>query len=146
MERFKVGVAWIGGEGPALARCRPMTMADMEPLGQIAGVTLIALQQTEAGQAPAHGIAMPGLLPDFAEAAGLIANLDLVIAVDAAIAHLAAAMGKPVWLLLPTVADWRWGTAGDKTPWYPGMRIMRQRGKTSWDEVIRRAGKLLAAR
>jgi tetratricopeptide (TPR) repeat protein len=145
-EGYKVGVAWIGGEGPALTRTKALDIAQLKPLADVPGVRLIALQQTETDQKPSHGIEMPGLLPDFAEAAGLIANLDLVVSVDAAVAHLAAAMGKPVWLLLPPVADWRWGIAGDRTPWYPSMRILRQRGKNSWDSLIKRVTHMLAVR
>ena len=85
----------------------------------------------------------PGLMSDFATAAGLIATLDLVIAVDAAVAHLAAAMGKPVWLLLPTLPAAPWSVSGEAHPWYPTMRVFRQRRKGNWDEVMKRVAKEL---
>ena len=142
---LRIGVAWIAGQNPPFVRGTPLTPEIMSFLASYRpGATLVALQQTTAQQAPEHGVIMPGLLPDFAQAAGLIACLDLVVTVDAPIAHLAAAMGKPVWLLLPTVAEWQWGVSGDSTPWYPTMRIFRQTRKNNWGEVMKRAGKALA--
>jgi tetratricopeptide (TPR) repeat protein len=75
-------------------------------------------------------------LTDFADTAALIANLDLIISVDTAVAHLAGAMGKPVWLLLPFAPDWRWMLYRDDTPWYPTMRIFRQSRPGDWDGVL----------
>jgi len=82
---------------------------------------------------------------DFAETAALVAQLDLVICVDTAIAHLAGAMGKPVWLLLPYAPDWRWMLDGETSPWYPNMRLFRQRREGDWDEVLARVAQALAA-
>jgi ADP-heptose:LPS heptosyltransferase len=75
---------------------------------------------------------------DFADTAALIANLDLVIAVDTSTAHLAGAMGKPVWLLNRFDTCWRWMLGRDDTPWYPTMRIYRQKRPGDWEEVIAR--------
>lgn len=77
-------------------------------------------------------------LVDFAETAGVIANLDLVIAVDTAVAHLAGAMGKKTWLLLPHRGEWRWGLTEDSNPWYPATRIFRQHTPGDWQEVLTR--------
>ena len=77
-------------------------------------------------------------LKDFADTAALIANLDLVIAVDTAVVHLAGAMGKPVWTLLPFASDWRWLLDRADSPWYPTMRLFRQATPGDWDGVIRR--------
>jgi tetratricopeptide (TPR) repeat protein len=86
------------------------------------------------------------LLQDFADTAALIACLDLVISVDTSVAHLAGAMGKPVWLLLPYVPDWRWMLARDDSPWYPAMRLYRQPGLGQWAPVLARLRQdLLAA-
>lgn len=84
-------------------------------------------------------------LTDFAETAGLIASLDLVIAVDTAVAHLAGAMGKKTWILLPFRPDWRWGLTGDTSLWYPTARLFRQRALGGWPEVLGRVGAALAA-
>jgi tetratricopeptide (TPR) repeat protein len=77
-------------------------------------------------------------LTDFADAAALIENLDLVVTVDTAMAHLAGALGKPVWILLPYVADWRWLQNRDDSPWYPSARLFRQSARVDWAQVIER--------
>ena len=75
---------------------------------------------------------------DLAETAALTATLDLVITTDTCIAHLAGAMGKPVWILLPHLSDWRWMEATERTPWYPTARLFRQRVAGDWAEVVQR--------
>jgi tetratricopeptide (TPR) repeat protein len=75
-------------------------------------------------------------LASFADTASLIRQLDLVISVDTSVAHLAGALGKPVWVLLPHVADWRWLTGRDDSPWYPAARLFRQSGAQQWDVVV----------
>ena len=82
-------------------------------------------------------------LDSFADTAALIEQLDLVIAVDTSVAHLAAALGKPVWLLLPFSPDWRWLVARDDTPWYPTMRLFRQSGSGDWQGVLQRVATAL---
>jgi hypothetical protein len=77
-----------------------------------------------------------GFLKDFAETAALVANLDLVITVDTAAAHVAGALGKPVWIMLPFVPDWRWMVERDDTPWYPTAKLFRQPRTGDWDSVI----------
>jgi Tfp pilus assembly protein PilF len=137
----KIGVAWIGGQESGILQGRPLTPETLAAL-RLPGVTLISLQQRTIDE-KLPGLVSPGLMTDFAMAAGLIANLDLVISVDAAVAHLAAAMGKPVWLLLPIIPDAPWSVTGDTHPWYPTMRVFRQRRKGNWDEVIKRVGREL---
>ena len=92
--------------------------------------------QEEAGKAVTHLGAESWA--DFAETAAVVVNLDLVIAVDTAVAHLAGALGVPVWLALPEAADWRWLVEREDTPWYPSMRLFRQRRRGDWDEVFQR--------
>ncbi len=73
---------------------------------------------------------------NFLDSAALVAALDLVIAVDSAVAHLAGALGVPVWLLLPYNTDWRWMRNRDDSPWYPGMRLFRQKSPGTWSEIV----------
>ncbi len=75
-------------------------------------------------------------LPTWADTAALVEQLDVVISVDTAIAHLAGSLGKPVWILLARVADWRWGLSGDQTPWYPTARLYRQKAEGDWGQVL----------
>jgi ADP-heptose:LPS heptosyltransferase len=99
------------------------------------------------GQAP-EGAALVDLAPeliDLAETAAAIAQLDLVVAVDTAVAHLAGALGRPVWVLLPAVPDWRWLLGREDSPWYPTMRLFRQRRAGDWDDVVARVAAALAA-
>jgi ADP-heptose:LPS heptosyltransferase len=77
-------------------------------------------------------------LKDFSDTAALIENLDLVVAVDTSVAHLAGALGKPVWVLLPFMPDWRWLLDRDDSPWYPTARLFRQDEGRAWDTVIAR--------
>ncbi len=85
---------------------------------------------------PAPFLDCASQLGDFVDTAAIVENLDLVISVDTATAHLAAAMGKPAWLLLPYAADWRWLRGRDDTPWYPTMRLFRQSQPGGWSRVI----------
>ena len=86
-----------------------------------------------------------GSLTDFAETAGLMVQLDLVITVDTATAHLAGAMGKAVWVLLPFLPDWRWMLDRDDSPWYPTMRLFRQEEFGKWEGTIERVADALCA-
>lgn len=83
-------------------------------------------------------------LRDFSDTAALISKMDLVITVDTAVAHLAGAMGKPVWVLLAAHADWRWMENREDSPWYPSVRLFRQRKPGDWDGVIHRVRQALA--
>jgi ADP-heptose:LPS heptosyltransferase len=82
-------------------------------------------------------------LSDFDHTAALLANLDLVITIDTAVAHLAGAMGRGTWTLLPHVADWRWLRAGADSPWYPTMRLFRQATRGDWASVIEHVAGLI---
>ena len=77
-------------------------------------------------------------LTDFSETAAAIANLDLVVCVDTAVAHLAGALGKPVWVMLPYSPDWRWLLERDDSPWYPSMKLYRQGSPAAWQPVLDR--------
>jgi tetratricopeptide (TPR) repeat protein len=140
----KVGLVWAGRPAHTNDRNRSMKLARLAPLGQAPGVRFFSLQKGEAAaeaKTPPLGMELVDWtqeLKDFADTAALIANLDLVIAVDTAVAHLAGAMGKPVWTLLPFVPDWRWMLQRQDSPWYPTMRLFRQPCRGDWDSVIAR--------
>ena len=76
-------------------------------------------------------------ISDFADTAAIISNLDLIISVDTSVAHLAGALGKETWILLPFSPDWRWLTKRDDSPWYPVMRLFRQASSGDWDDVFK---------
>jgi ADP-heptose:LPS heptosyltransferase len=86
------------------------------------------------------------LQKDFADTAAAISRLDLVISVDTSVAHVAGAMGKPVWTLLPYLSDWRWMVDREDTPWYPTMRLFRQTRQGEWGAVFERVARELGAR
>ena len=91
----------------------------------------ILLERSEIIDLTAH-------LTDFAETAALVSCLDLVITVDTSVAHLAGALGRPTWVLLPYLPDWRWLLDRDDSPWYPTMRLFRQTKHKQWPEVFER--------
>jgi Glycosyltransferase family 9 (heptosyltransferase) len=121
-------------------------------LGSIPSIRLYSLQKGEAGQQarqpPAEMtiVDWTDLLHDFADTAALIANLDLVISVDTSVAHLAGAMGKPVWTMLCFAPDWRYHLDRDHCPWYPTMRLFRQRATAAWRSVAETVAECLLAR
>ena len=136
---FKVGLVWAGSPIP---RNRSMDLATLAPLAQVQGVSFYSLQKGAAAEqtkAAPHGLNLIDRteeLSDFVDTAALISNLDLVISVDTAVAHLAGAMGKPVWTLLSFVSDWAWLLHRQDTPWYPTMRLFRQPAFRDWKSVI----------
>jgi ADP-heptose:LPS heptosyltransferase len=82
--------------------------------------------------------ACDGRVADFKDTAAVVGQLDLVIGVDTAVMHLAGALGKPVWMLVPFMPDYRWLLGRDDTPWYPSMRLFRQKKSEAWNDVIAR--------
>ena len=106
------------------------------------GIAFYSLQKGEPAKQSKNApedmklIDYPDELHDFSDTAAFIKNLDLVIAVDTAVAHLAGALGKPVWTLLPFVPDWRWMLNRDDSPWYPTMKLFRQPALGDWKSVI----------
>lgn len=152
---LRVGLAWKGNprfENDA-ERSLP-GLATLAALGAIQGMRFFSLQkgdgENEAASPPA-GLALTHLGPqiaDFADTAAIIANLDLVICVDTAVAHLAGAMGKACWVLLPDYnTDWRWLAGRGDSPWYPGvMRLFRQTAMGDWTTVVAEVHAALHAR
>ena len=141
---LRVGLAWAGSPQHMNDRNRSLALSTLAPLAAVSGATYMALQKgPSAAQAatPPAGMRLVELgteLGDFADTAAVIANVDLVIAVDTAVAHLAGALGKPVWLLLPFAGEWRWLLDRSDSPWYPSMRLFRQPRPGAWGEVLER--------
>ena len=142
-QRLSVGLVWRGNPDHKQDRQRSISAEAIAPLASAEGVRFVSLQRFAA---PMQKALPPGMklldptddLRDFADTAALIANLDLVITVDTAVAHLAGAMGKPVWTLLAFAPDWRWMLDREDSPWYPTMRLFRQTKPGDWAEVIER--------
>jgi tetratricopeptide (TPR) repeat protein len=147
---FRIGVFWAGNPRYKKDADRSFSLSEFAPLASIDGVTLFSLQfgpavaQIEKYQDVIHVIDASSKARDFAETAALIETLDLVICSDSSPAHLAAAMGKPVWLLLSYLPDWRWMDVGTTTPWYPKMRLFRQTSRGDWAGVFVRVRAALA--
>lgn len=141
---FKVGVAWSGNPTQGNNRNRSASLDLFAPLGQVGGVTFYSLQKGGAAQeaaSPPKGMTLIDLtaeLKDFADTAALLNNLDLVVTVDTAVAHLAGAMGKPVWTLLTFAPDWRWLLKRRDCPWYPTMQLFRQERPGDWAGTVAR--------
>jgi tetratricopeptide (TPR) repeat protein len=141
---LRVGLAWAGNPRYRADRQRSTELGTLLPLLHVAGITWIALQKGPAAEQLAE---LPGNVfvwdgssqdRDLAETAALVATLDLVVTTDTSIAHLAGAMGKPVWILLPHLGDWRWMQKIETTPWYPTARLFRQREPGDWAGVVER--------
>ncbi|MGA3135835.1 MAG: tetratricopeptide repeat protein [Terracidiphilus sp.] len=147
--QYRVGLAWAGNPRYKADRQRSTEFETLLPLLRTPDMTWISLQKGEAAEQLA---ALPGDLfvwdgsshdRDLAETAALLATLDLVVTTDTCIAHLAGAMAKPVWILLPHLGDWRWMQQIETTPWYPTARLLRQRSPGDWPGVLERvAGEL----
>ncbi|MBW4694264.1 MAG: FkbM family methyltransferase [Lyngbya sp. HA4199-MV5] len=146
---FKIGIIWAANPDSSTSRKRSCGLDRFLSLLQIPGVALYSLQKhpAEADRTLLEGhptvLDLHEQLDDFADTAVAIAQLDLVISVDTAVAHLAGALGKPVWTLLANVADWRWLRDRDDTPWYPTMRLFRQEREGDWDGVFEQVRKAL---
>lgn len=153
-DALKVGLVWRGNPRFENDGARSLPgLRTLVPLGRVPGVRWFSLQKGPGEDEAAAGV--PGLsvtdlapaIGDFADTAALLAGLDLVITVDTACAHLAGALGKPCWVLLPAwMPDWRWLEGRDDTPWYPGtMRLFRQGRDGEWGDVVERVAEALAA-
>jgi tetratricopeptide (TPR) repeat protein len=147
---LKVGLVWAGRPENRNDRWRSVSLGALAPLAAVPGVSFYSLQGGEAAR-QADGALFPLVdhnaeLRDFADIAALVVNLDLVISVDTAAAHLAGALGRPVWTLLPWAPDWRWLLEREDSPWYPTMRLFRQPCAGDWASVVTRVADALAAR
>lgn len=150
LPRPRVGLVWAGNPGYSHDRRRSLPVSRLEPL-LAADACFVSLQKGAAvDELAARSWPIESTiaqdLEDFADTAAVVADLDLVITVDTAVAHLAGALGRPVWIMLPFEADWRWLSGGESSPqgspqgspWYPSARLFRQRRAGDWDEVVAR--------
>lgn len=146
---LRVGLVWKGSRNFENDADRSLPgLETLEPLGTITGVRFFGLQKGAGEDQAAHpppGLPLIDLAPqivDFADTAAIVANLDLVVSVDTAVAHLAGALGKACWVLLPDYkTDWRWLTGRSDSPWYPGvMRLFRQQWMGDWEGVVGEVG------
>jgi ADP-heptose:LPS heptosyltransferase len=153
---LRIGLAWAGNPRYKADRARSMRLATLLPLVRAVNATMnarwISLQK---GDAAGQLAALPGDVcvcdgssrdEDLADTAALVAGLDLVITTDTCVAHLAGAVNKPVWILLPHLADWRWMQETEASPWYPSARLFRQSRPGDWCEVLDRVIAALESR
>src|SRR5262249_32030718 len=148
---LKVGLAWSGSPKHKNDHNRSLTLGALAPLLAGEGVTFFSLQKGERAGEIADGYAQRLIdlgpdLTDFADTAAAVSCLDLMISVDTAVVHLAGALGKPVWVLLPFAPDWRWLLEREDSPWYPTLRLYRQPAIGDWDAVLQRVAGDLQAR
>ncbi|MEG5043757.1 tetratricopeptide repeat protein [Microcoleus sp. B4-C1] len=147
---LKVGIVWAGNPKHRKNKQRSCSLSQFLPLLDVSGVSFYSLQKevSEADRALLNQTSIVDLSPhfgDLADTAAAIAKLDLVISVDTAVAHLAGALGKPVWILLAFSPDWRWLLQREDSPWYPTARLFRQHQRGDWEDVFDRVAEALGA-
>ena len=146
--RFQVGLVWSGDRQHLRDHLRSIPASRFLQLAELDGIGFHSLQREVRSEDIAALEAHPNVsrigerLYDWGETAAIIMQLDLVIAVDTAVVHLAGALGKPIWVLLPLAPDWRWMTKRDDSPWYPSVRLFRA-GRGGWDPLLRRVRQAL---
>jgi hypothetical protein len=146
--RKRVGLCWAGSPDHADDSERSLALSQLAPLASNNLVYYSLQKGSAAAQTPD---APPGMqlidhtsqLIDFADTAALMANLDLVITADTAVAHVAGAIGKPAWVFLRYLSDWRWLLDRSDSPWYPTMRLFRQETRGDWKKPIERVARAL---
>ena len=146
---LRVGLVWSGNATHKDDHNRSIALARLAPLFDVAGVQFVSLQK-DVREADAQTIAAEPRLADigrqfgdFGDTAAAVTLMDLVISVDTSVAHLAGALGKPVWVLLPLCPDWRWLIDRDDNPWYPTARLFRQPQIEDWDSVVAQVARAL---
>ena len=149
---FKVGIVWAASDEFKANRLRSIPLSNFKVLNDIKGVKLFSLQKdkpakwTDIDPGEVVDIDLGVEILDFADTAAIIENLDLVVSVDTSVAHLAGALGKEVWTLLPFSPDWRWMLNRSDSPWYPSMRLFRPPSVYDWKSVLQEVRKALVQR
>jgi hypothetical protein len=147
----RVGIVWAGRPTHNNDRRRSAKLSDFAPLAALPGIALVSLQKGPSadqagryfGRAPLVNIGAE--VRDYDDTMALLESLDLVVTVDTSVGHLAAAMGKPVWILLATSPDWRWLLEREDSVWYPSVRLFRQTVPRQWSDVMERVAAALRA-
>jgi tetratricopeptide (TPR) repeat protein len=145
-----VGLVWAAGPALRNAGERSPGLAALRDLFEVPAVRWFSLQKGAGRDELARGapassfVDLDDAIADFDDTAAIVENLDLVVTCDTSVAHLAGALGKPTWVLLPSTPDWRYGLGDDSTPWYPGMRLFRQTARGDWRGVCARVRNALA--
>lgn len=140
--RFRIGLVWSGNSKNRMLRYKSCHLSDFTAFAISDSITFYSLQKGEASsETRTCSVGMTLIdytneFMDFSDTAAVIKQLDLIISVDTAVAHLAGALGKPVWTLLSSIPDWRWLLHRDDSPWYPSMRLFRQDSFGDWQSVI----------
>ena len=145
---FRVGISWQGNQAHKQDRFRSIPLREFEPLARVDGVRLVSLQKGQGAEQLAGLCGRFEVLDwtsrldessgPFMDTAALMQVLDLMIVSDSATAHLAGALGVPVWVVLPHAPDWRWQLDREDSPWYPTMRLFRPLKRAGWAEVFER--------
>jgi hypothetical protein len=150
---FKIGIAWHGNPNQKDGLIRRCALRDMAPVWGLAGVSVYSLQVGAGREELSAGDPVPVVdLGDidrdgaFMDTAAIMEALDLVITIDTSIAHLAGGLGRPVWMVVPYWADWRWMIDRTDSPWYPTMRIFRQPQPGEWEPVFAELASALSKR
>ena len=138
--RLRIGLAWAGNAKHVRDRERSMRLRDLLPLLDIEASFVSLQKELRSGETEmlesCDMLQFGKDLGDFSDTAALISQLDLVISVDTSVAHLAGALGKPVWILLTRAPDWRWLLNREDSPWYPAARLFRQSDSREWSSVV----------
>jgi tetratricopeptide (TPR) repeat protein len=145
---LKIGIAWEANRKHPDSRPRCVPLRQFAPLARLPGVQLIALQKgggldqlaavANEFSVTSFGDELDTTAGPFMDTAAIMMNLDLVISADTSVVHLAGALGRPVWVVLPFAPDWRWLLQREDTPWYPTLRLFRQRVRGQWEDVFER--------
>jgi hypothetical protein len=142
--QLRIGLIWAGNRRFRLDRTRSLNLQQLSSFARLAGVKFYSLQKgppADQAKTPPEGLQLINLGPDlmsFSDTAAVMSSMDLIISTDTSVAHLAGALGLPVWLMLQFMPDWRWHLDREDSPWYPTMRLFRQKIWGDWPEVIER--------
>ncbi len=147
----RVAIAWAGRPTHNNDRNRSITLDMLAPLGAVPGIALLAIQkgpavaQAKTWQGAAPLVVFDAEIECFEDTAAILENVDVLVCVDTSVGHLAGALGRPAWIMLPYAPDWRWLMQRSDSPWYPSLRLFRQPGPRAWTPLIEQVAAELSA-